>query len=121
MTRKDTGNLGEKLAIDFLKKRGFRIIETNYRCRYGEIDIVTRKKDYLVFVEVRTRTNRKFGTPEDSVSTAKKTRMRRAAEHYCQSHEKLPENWRIDLLAIELKGNGRPERMEIVENAVGQD
>ncbi len=56
MKRRDTGILGEKVARDFLKKRGFRILETNYRCPEGEIDIVARQKDSLVFVEVRTRT-----------------------------------------------------------------
>ncbi|GAJ10770.1 unnamed protein product, partial [marine sediment metagenome] len=52
MKRSETGTLGEKLAKDFLKKRGYRILETNYRCPEGEIDIVARYKDYLVFVEV---------------------------------------------------------------------
>ena len=55
MIRKETGILGEKLARDFLKKRGYRIIETNYRCRYGEIDIIARHKGYLIFIEVRTK------------------------------------------------------------------
>ena len=55
MKRRDTGILGEKLAGDFLKKQGYRILETNYRCSIGEIDIVAKHKDFLVSVEVRTK------------------------------------------------------------------
>jgi putative endonuclease len=121
MTRIETGALGEKLAKDFLKKKGYRIVETNYRCRYGEIDIVARRKDYLVFIEVRTKTNRSFGTPEESITTAKRARMRKTAEYYYQFHEKLPENWRIDFVAVELDDKGKPGRIEIIENAVGQE
>ena len=55
MKRRDTGIRGEKLARDFLKKRGYRILETNYRCPEGEIDIITKHKDSLVFIEVRTK------------------------------------------------------------------
>jgi len=121
MIRKETGILGEKLARDFLKKRGYRIIETNYRCRYGEIDIIARHKGYLVFIEVRTKTNHNYGAPEESITTTKKTRMRRTAEYYYQSHEKLPESWRIDFVAVELDERGKPGRIENIENAVGQE
>ncbi|OGO37169.1 MAG: YraN family protein [Chloroflexi bacterium RBG_16_57_8] len=118
MDRRETGALGEKLARDFLKKRGYRIVETNYRCRRGEIDIVARQKDSLVFVEVRTKRNLSYGTPEESISSSKKSRMRNAAYHYLQSHHDPTESWRIDLVAVELDANGKPTRMEIVENAV---
>ena len=63
MKRRDTGILGEKLARDFLRKRGYRILETNYRCPQGEIDIVAWHKDCLVFIEVRTKKSREFGSP----------------------------------------------------------
>ena len=77
MKRRDTGILGEKLAKDFLKKRGYNIRETNYRCPEGEIDIVARHKDYLVFVEVRTKTSLEFGSPEESITLTKKERLKR--------------------------------------------
>jgi len=79
MKRRDTGILGEKLAKDFLKKRGYHILETNYRCPEGEIDIVARHKDCLVFVEVRTKKSLEFGSPEESITPAKQTRMRATA------------------------------------------
>jgi len=61
MDRQEVGKLGEKAARKFLKKRGYRIRETGFRCRHGEIDIIAQKKDYLVFVEVRTKSNLDFG------------------------------------------------------------
>jgi putative endonuclease len=118
MERKSTGALGEKLAADFLKKRGYRILETNYRCRWGEIDLVAQQKDYLVFVEVRTKSNRDFGSPEESINAGKKRHMERAASYYQQVHEHLPEQWRIDLVAVDLDANSRLQRIELIENAL---
>ena len=119
--RKQTGALGEKIARDFLKKRGYHIIETNYRCRRGEIDIVARKKDCLVFVEVRTKRSLAFGRPEESVNSAKRARMRASASYYVQSHENLPESWRIDFVAVELDEKGKAGRVELIEAAVGEE
>ena len=119
MRRIDTGKLGEKLARDFLKKRGYSVIETNYRCPQGEIDIVARHKDTLAFVEVRTKRSLEFGSPEESITSAKKERMRAAAASYLQMHSNLPQLWRIDVVAIELNQSGKPLRIELIENAVG--
>jgi len=119
MKRRDTGILGEKLAKDFLKKRGYRILETNYRCPEGEIDIVAKHKDSLVFVEVRTKTSLGFGSPEESITPAKQEKMRAAAFHYRQTHNNLPPLWRIDVVAVELDQKGEPSRIELIENAVG--
>ena len=119
MKRRDTGIQGEKLAKDFLKKRGYRILETNYRCREGEIDIVARHKDSLVFVEVRTKTSLEFGSPEESITPTKKERLRATAARYRQAHNDLPPLWRIDFVAVELNQEGKPSRIELIENAVG--
>ncbi len=119
MKRRDTGILGEKLARDFLKKQGYQILETNYRCPEGEIDIVARHKDCLVFIEVRTKKSLEFGSPEESITPAKQARMRATAAHYQQTHHDLPPQWRIDVVAIELDPKGKPSRIEIIENAVG--
>jgi putative endonuclease len=118
--RRDTGRLGEELARDFLKKRGFRILETNYRCPEGEIDIIARQKDCLVFVEVRTKTSQQFGSPEESITRAKKRRMVTTAQHYRQSHNRQLPLWRIDFVAVELDKKGKPTRIELIENAVSE-
>ena len=121
MRRRDTGVLGEKLAKDFLKKRGYRIIETNYRCPQGEIDIIAKQKDTLAFIEVRTKTSLEFGSPEESITSAKKERMKAAALHYQQMHNNLPQLWRIDVVAVELNQKGELSRIEVIENAVGDE
>jgi len=121
MKRRETGILGEKLAKDYLKKRGYRIRETNYRCPEGEIDIVAEHKDYLVFIEVKTRRSLEFGSPEESVTADKRERLRSVAAHYQQAHDNLPQLWRIDVVAIELDQKNKPSRIELFENAVGEE
>ena len=118
MKRRELGSIGEKLAKDFLKKKGYRIRETNFRCREGEIDIIARKKDYLVFVEVRTKASSSFGSPEESVTSVKKEKLIASALTYLSSHQDLPESWRIDFVAVELDQKGKTKRIELIENAI---
>jgi putative endonuclease len=121
MERRDIGRLGERLAQDFLRKQGFRIIDTNYRCPEGEIDIVALQNDCLVFIEVRTKTSPVFGSPEESVTQTKKKKLIAAARHYRQSHDHLPASWRIDFVAVELNHKAKPIRIELIENAITGD
>jgi putative endonuclease len=121
MNRQEVGKLGEKAAQKFLKKRGYRIRETNFRCPHGEIDIIARQKDFLVFVEVRTKSSLEFGTPEESITQAKKERLIASALTYTNTHQNLPPLWRIDVVAIELDDKGKPKRIELIENAIEQD
>ena len=121
MNRRDTGILGEKLARDFLKKHGYHILDTNYRCPHGEIDIIARHGDVLVFTEVRAKRSLEFGSPEESVTAAKKEHLRATAFHYYQTHNNLPLLWRIDFVAVELGQKGQPLRIELIENAVNDE
>ncbi len=118
MRRREVGILGEKIAGDFLERNGYDIVETNYRCAEGEIDIVARQEDVLVFVEVRTRRSIGLGSPEESVTPQKKRRLTAVAEHYGQHREGLPASRRIDVLAIQMERSGRVSRIELIENAV---
>ena len=120
MKRRDVGILGEKLAKDFLKKHGYHIWETNYRCREGEIDIIAKHEDFLVFIEVRTKKNLNFGSPEESITPAKMDKLRAVAAHYQQNHENLPPSWRIDVVAVTLDQSNKISRIELIENAVGE-
>ena len=120
MKRRDVGILGEKLARDFLEERGYRIRETNYRCPEGEIDIIARHEDFLVFIEVRTRKSLEFGSPEESITPAKMGRLRTVAARYRQSHDNLLPSWRIDVVAVELDYEDKISRIELIENAVGE-
>jgi len=119
MKKQEIGKRGEQLACRALEKKGYRILDKNYRCRQGEIDLVARHRDYIVFIEVRSKTGGAFGTPEESVTSAKKQRLLATALDYLGSHTNLPENWRIDFVAVELDpSGGKPMRIEIIENAV---
>ena len=112
------GILGEQLACDFLGKNGYQIIEKNFRCPGGEVDIVAQQQDTLVFVEVRTKRSRQFGSPEESITPAKMGKLRTVAAYYWQSRPNLPESWRIDVVAIQINNRGRALRIELIENAV---
>jgi putative endonuclease len=118
MNKRKTGAFGEKIACNFLGNNGYQIIETNYRCRDGEIDIVARQRDILVFVEVKTRKSFIYGAPEESVTPAKMQKLKAVAEFYNQNHDNLPPEWRIDVVAIEMNTAGKISRIELIENAV---
>ncbi|MFC1905671.1 YraN family protein [Chloroflexota bacterium] len=118
MKRQDVGALGEKIARDFLKKKGYHIRETNFRCQYGEIDIITDRKGVLIFVEVRTKTTIDFGSPEESITYAKKEKLIASALTYINTHRNLPISWRIDFVAVELDQRCKASRIELFENAV---
>jgi len=118
MKRKELGALGEKLAADFLKREGYHIVQTNFRCRQGEIDIVAKKDGWLVFVEVRTRKGNGFGTPEESITLTKRERLISLASIYLQTHHRLPASWRIDVVVIELDAFEKVKRIELIDNAI---
>jgi putative endonuclease len=121
MKTRATGQLGEKLAQDFLKERGYQIVETNYRSPDGEIDIIVSKDDILVFVEVRAKTSRTFGTPEESVTPRKRKKLVLVAQDYIQTHGMQESPWRIDFVAVELDNTGKAVRIEQFEDAVGEE
>ena len=117
--RQNLGAFGEKLAVEHLKKQKYKIRETNFRCSRGEIDIVAQDRDFLVFVEVRTRTGSAFGTPEESITRAKKEKLISLAfTYYQQTPKTLPSSWRIDVIAVEVNGKGDVLRLNHIENAV---
>jgi putative endonuclease len=118
LKRRATGNIGELLARDFIKKKGYKILETNYRCRTGEIDIIALHRGSLAFIEVRTKVNLDFGTPEESITATKKEHLKRAAFQYLHEHPGFPDSWRIDVVALELDIKNRIKRIEVIENAI---
>jgi putative endonuclease len=118
LSNQETGRLGEKLACAHLSKHGYKIIETNFRCAHGEIDIVARQRHTLVFVEVKCRRNRGFGLPVEAVTAGKQKKMVAAAFYYLQSHPQENENWRIDVVSIELDEKNKPSEISVIENAV---
>ena len=118
--RQRLGRLGERIARSRLQAKGYSILDTNYRAKAGEIDLVARKDGVLVFVEVRTRTRAgaALGLPEESITPRKKTHLVETAQEYLQQNNAEGEQWRIDLVAIEIGEGGRLERLDVVENSV---
>ncbi len=111
-----TGRKGEKEAAIFLQKNGVEILGMNYHTPYGEIDIIGKQNDQLIFCEVKTRTSRQFGYPEESITPRKKMALINSSLHYLQAHDQLEHAWRIDVVTI-LKMEGRTQ-YGWIENAV---
>lgn len=116
--RRALGTLGETLAARELERRGYRIVERNWRCPIGEIDIVAEKDGQLVIVEVRTRRGDERGTPQESITPAKQARLIELALTYVQEREPDDRDWRIDVVAVELSPRGQLLRIDVIENAV---
>ena len=95
------GRAGEKRAIDFLKKKGFKIIKTNYKTVLGEIDIIAEEKGVIVFVEVKTRTNDNYGNPCEAVDKRKQEKYYKTATYYLQKEKKTDAECRFDVIEIE--------------------
>ena len=115
-TRKiTTGKEGEKIAAAYLKKNGYRIIEINFRCPIGEIDIVAKEKNDLVFVEVKTRKSIVLGYPEQAVGIRKQKKMSQLALWYMQKRKIADTNARFDVVAITLISDNNEVRL--IKNA----
>jgi putative endonuclease len=102
-TSKSLGKRGEEAALDYLKKKGYEIVDTNFRYDRAEIDVIARYRDVLVFVEVKTRRADTLGEPEDAVTFRKREQIRKAAQGYLFKHHLDDEECRFDVLAIEYK------------------
>lgn len=101
-----------------LQRAGYHVVERNYRCAEGEVDIVAQLGQQWVFVEVKTRRGRSHGAPEDAVTTEKATRLLRLGECYLQEHMLADVDWRIDVIAVELDRQGTLIRVDHIESAV---
>ncbi len=109
------GGRGEQLAVAYLRKAGFAIVETNYRFGRGEIDIIARDGDVLVFCEVKLRLNDEYGEPEYAITTRKQKQIRKIAAGYLYEHEIRNQDCRFDVVAIRFNA-GRPE-INYIRNA----
>ncbi len=94
------GRYGESLAARYLTERGMVLLDQNWRCPAGEIDLVLRDGDVLVVCEVKTRTSLDYGTPHEAVTPHKVQRMRRLAAAWLEAHAAAPTGVRLDLVAV---------------------
>mgnify|MGYP005611640115 CR=1 FL=1 len=108
MLKRDIGNLGEDLAVKYLKKQGYKILERNFSVHsMGEIDIIAKDKEEYVFIEVKTRTNENYGKPKDAVNQVKKKHIYKSTECYTYIHNIENEPIRIDVIEIYKKKENR--------------
>ncbi len=109
------GETAEQIAAAFLLNRGLKIIHRNYRCRFGEIDLVAQDGKTLVFVEVKSRRTEDFGGAAASITHGKREKLLRAARHYLAQNRSMPP-CRFDAVLI----RGEPPQLEWVKNAFGE-
>lgn len=114
------GRQGENLARRHLERAGYRILDANYRCPWGEIDLVAQDGAELVFVEVRSRRTANYGTPQESITAEKREHLQAAALDYLQKRRPEPGRseipWRIDLISVRFDGGGGKGQPPLIEH-----
>ena len=116
--RQSLGKRGEAYAAHYLAAHGYAILARNWHCPLGELDLVTERDGQVIFVEVRTRQTDRLGTPEESITPAKRAKLIAAAQTYLDEHDQLERDWRIDVVAIEIGSRGEVTRCTVIENAI---
>jgi len=99
------GKNGEEAAEEYLKKKGYNIIERNFRSKVGEIDIIALDENYIVFIEIKTRSNVEYGLPSEAVTERKIKHIYRTAQYFLYSRNLENENARIDVIEVYNKNN----------------
>ncbi len=115
MNTRTKGNLGENIAVKYLKKQKYKIIARNYTCQFGEIDIIAQHQGYCVFVEVKSRANADFGLPRFAVNTRKQQTIIACAKYWLATNNKMGLPCRFDV--VEVIG----EDVDIIPNAFSAD
>ena len=114
MSTKQDGDWGEAMAAEYLRENGYEILASQFRCRFGEIDLIAEKDGVLLFVEVKLRTNLQYGAPREYVTVKKQEKLRAAALLYLSERE-LDVPARFDV--AEVYDDETPPRIEYIENA----
>lgn len=112
------GRWGENIAQDYLVGKGYSVIERNVRTEFGEIDLIAQREGVIVFVEVKTRSGDGFGHPEEAITHQKAAHMIDSAQAFIQNRTDLPEEWRIDVIAVRRGDSEESPEITHFENAV---
>lgn len=119
--KRATGTIGEDIALEYLKKNNYRILERNFRYkRLGEIDIISREKDYICFVEVKARSSLEYGHPSEAVNVKKQDNIRRLAQIYLSKHNIYDSNVRFDVVEVYIEkkcGEIEVKKVSLIKNA----
>jgi putative endonuclease len=115
-SRRSLGQNGEEIAADFLQGRGYTILARNYRRRSGEIDIIAREKEVLVFIEVKTRSGGTYGSPAAAITPRKQRQISRTAQYYLAEQDLFDTPARFDVITVVFDNNHQPE-IELIPDA----
>jgi putative endonuclease len=121
--KRKLGDLGEQVAIDYLRKQGYKILARNYQKPWGEIDIISQNNQAIVFIEVKTRTitEKQFPYPEENVRFDKQQKLIRTAQTYLLEKRYSSEtSWQIDVIAVELNLQTKKANLKHIKNAIWQ-
>ena len=99
-TRKSIGRRGEEFAAMFLQEKGFRLIDQNWRCLFGEIDLIVQRGEEVRFIEVKSRRSRTYGLPQESVTRTKLRHLARSIEWWISRHPHPPTHYQVDVVAL---------------------
>ena len=113
--RRVLGKTGEEAAVQYLLRHGYHILERNYRCRFGEIDLIARDGGTLTFIEVKTRRSQRFGPAASAVTVKKQRHLVKASQVYMAQAGRTTDFCRFDVLTIEM--DGVTPRIELIKNA----
>jgi len=112
---KTLGKKGEDIAAAFLEKKGYNILFRNYKCSFGEIDIIAKHKKTLSFIEVKTRSTKKYGLPQEAVTPAKQAKISRVALEFVQRYKMENRAARFDVVSVQSLNDGY--EVDLIENA----
>jgi putative endonuclease len=121
VSNREVGARGEAIAVRHLEDKGYRIRERNWHAAGGELDLVAQDGETIVIVEVKTRSGRAFGLPEEAMTLTKRRRLLHTAWTYLQQNNLLESAWRVDLIAIEISRGGAIGRVDHYQNVVEDD
>ena len=113
------GDRGEVVACEFLRKKGYEVLEKNYKCTLGEIDVVARRRGRLAFIEVKTRTGTQFGTPQEAVDARKQEKLLQLAAWYLKAKKITDLPVSFDVVAVTWK-EGRAPEVRLIADAFGK-
>lgn len=114
---KETGNLGEEIAENFLIESGYTILDKNFRCKIGEIDIIAREGNYICFIEVKTRYGDLFGSPCEAVTYSKQQKINKVAQFYIMKKKLFKFFFRFDVIEVILNKNDDNYSIKFIKDA----
>ena len=118
ISKNEFGKKGETIAVEYLKKHGYSILKRNFRfSRLGEIDIIAREKEYLCFIEVKTRKSTQFGMPSESVNTKKQEKIKKLSQIYLSNNNLNNQNMRFDIIEVLFLKNNNIPKINVIKNA----